>query len=451
MAAGRHTPDPREARTPAEFLAALQALKERSGLTYRELSSRAEARGDVLPRSTVANMLTRATLPREELLAAFVRACGATPDELTEWRRARTELAGRGTDDAAGDVPDGGDGGSVWTPGAKGRGSGQVPEAVGDVPDTGECGPGQVSEAVGDVPDSGECGFGQVSEAVGDVPDTGECGFGQVSEAAGNVPATERRDFVRASDTGGHRPVHTPEAADSIPDRPEPVGPPPSWPGGEDALRPPGDASGAPARIGRALVAAVAVTGLVLAGFSVLALLRGGGTGHAGLPPRTSTAALPAAVAPVAGDVRIRVAGTGFCLGERRGTRSGQVHQVPCAGTDFPRYSLAPAGAGRWRIVSDHPDFGPGCSGIPSGGRISDAAYEDSECGDPSRVESFALEAYAPAGGAVRGYRIVPVGSATPGACVTVVGDRAAAWAKLIQAPCTPDAAGQLFSFERRN
>ncbi|MGW2300141.1 helix-turn-helix domain-containing protein [Streptomyces sp. NPDC001809] len=404
MAPGRHTPDPREARTPAEFLAALQALKERSGLTYRELSSRAEARGDVLPRSTVANMLTRATLPREELLTAFVRACGATPDELTEWRRARKELAGRGTDDAAGDVPDGGDGGSVQAPGA-----------------------------------------------VGDVPDPGERGSVQTPGAVGDVPATGRRGFVRASDTGGHGPVQAPETVGGVLNRPEPVGSPPSWPGGEDAVRPPGNASGAPARIRRALVAAVAVTGLVLAGFSVLALLRGGGTGHAGPPPRTSAAALPAAVAPAAGDVRIRVAGTGFCLGERRGTRSGQVHQVPCAEPDFPRYSLAPTGTGRWRIASDHPDFGPGCSGIPSGGRIPDAAYEDSECGDPSRVESFALEAYVPAGGAVRGYRIVPVDSATPGTCVTVVGDRAAAWAKLTQAPCTPDAAGQLFSFERRN
>lgn len=107
-------------------------------------------------------------------------------------------------------------------------------------------------------------------------------------------------------------------------------------------------------------------------------------------------------------------------------------------------------GGGRWRIVSDHPDFGPGCSGIPSGGRIPGSAYEDSECGDPSRVEAFVLEPYGTPEGPVRGYRIVPVGSATPGTCVTVGGDREAAWAKLAQAPCTPDAAGQLFSFERR-
>ncbi|MCZ0981341.1 hypothetical protein O1L60_26740 [Streptomyces diastatochromogenes] len=50
----------------------------------------------------------------------------------------------------------------------------------------------------------------------------------------------------------------------------------------------------------------------------------------------------------------------------------------------------------------------------------------------------------------VEGYRIVPAGSATPGSCVTVIGDREAAWARLAQAPCAPDAAGQLFDFDRR-
>ncbi|GGT29930.1 hypothetical protein GCM10010271_37410 [Streptomyces kurssanovii] len=69
-------PDPERVRDPAGFVAAMQALKDRSGLTYRELTSRAEAVGDVLPRSTVANMLGRTTLPREELVAAFVRAAG---------------------------------------------------------------------------------------------------------------------------------------------------------------------------------------------------------------------------------------------------------------------------------------------------------------------------------------------------------------------------------------
>ncbi|MFJ2934463.1 helix-turn-helix domain-containing protein [Streptomyces sp. NPDC087219] len=372
MTPGRHTPDPREARTPAEFLARLQALKDWSGLTYRELSARAEAHGDVLPRSTVANMLARATLPREELLTAFVRACGVAPAGLEEWRTARTELAARGAYGAA--------------------------EADAD------------SETDADSDAGSDSGLGATADP----------------EAAGAT----------------------------APDPTGAVGPPPAWPGPEAAAESRGGTSGTPSgpprdtssRVRRALVATVAVAGLVLAGVSVVAFLRDGGTGPAGQPPR-----IPVAAAPAVGDVRIRVTGTDFCLAERRGTRTGQVHQVPCAESGFPLYSLATVGTGRWRIVSDHPDFGPGCSGIPSGGRIPDSAYEDSECGDPSRVEAFALEPYGTPGGPVRGYRIVPVGSATPGACVTVVGDRAAAWAKLAQAPCTPDAAGQLFSFDRRD
>jgi hypothetical protein len=180
----------------------------------------------------------------------------------------------------------------------------------------------------------------------------------------------------------------------------------------------------------------VAVAGLVLAALSlVLAVVRDDdGTG----PPRLT--------APAAGEVRIRVIGSDLCLNERPGSRNGQVHQVACEGAVVPLYSLEKRG-GSWRVLSDHPDYGPGCAGIPSGGRIPDAPLEDSECGDPTRVESFALE---PFGTPVRGYRIRPEGSRTPGVCVTVVGDRTAARARLSQAPCRADAAGQLFSFDRR-
>ncbi|MFI8765091.1 helix-turn-helix domain-containing protein [Streptomyces sp. NPDC053792] len=336
MTPGEHAPDPREARSPAEFLACLQALKVWSGLTHRELSARAEAHGDDLPRSTVGNMLSRPTLPREELLTTFVRACGVTPAEVEDWQTVRNGLAARG-------------GAPAW-PGA-------------------DEGPDGDAEPDGD--------------------------------AAPDPDPEPGADLGGVADPGGGRP-------------------------------------GPRSRIRRGLVAVVALAGLVLAGVSVVAFLR---DGHGGHPPRTPTA-------PAAGDVRIRVVGTEYCLGERRGPRTGQVHQVPCAAAGLPGYSLAEVGGGRWRIVSDHPDSGPGCSGIPSGGRIPDAAYEDSECGDPTRVESFALEAY---GTPVEGYRIVPVGSATPGSCVTVVGDRSAAWARLAQAPCAPDAAGQLFDFDRED
>ncbi|GGU44366.1 helix-turn-helix domain-containing protein [Streptomyces lavendofoliae] len=134
MADGEQAPDPRGARDPAEFVERLQALKDWSGLTYRELAARAEAVGDVLPRSTVANMLARPSVPREELLRAFVRACGAGPEVLEVWLAVREELASRGnhggTDggralswpgaaggDEAGDASTRGDGGGAG-PGA---------------------------------------------------------------------------------------------------------------------------------------------------------------------------------------------------------------------------------------------------------------------------------------------------------------------------------------------
>lgn len=107
MADADRAPDPRRARSANEFITALQALKDWSRLTYRELSARADAVGDVLPRSTVANMLGRATLPREELVAAFVRACGVGPAELTVWLAVRKDLATRAGEPGAGPLPDG--------------------------------------------------------------------------------------------------------------------------------------------------------------------------------------------------------------------------------------------------------------------------------------------------------------------------------------------------------
>ncbi|MCT4354338.1 RICIN domain-containing protein [Streptomyces sp. Je 1-79] len=209
-----------------------------------------------------------------------------------------------------------------------------------------------------------------------------------------------------------------------------------SEPGSEPS---PPDRPGTHFRIRRTLVSLVAVTGLVLAAVSVVvAVVRDDRPGRPENAPVT---------APAAGDVQIRVIGSGLCLNERRGGRSGQIHQRECEGADVPRYALKNLGSGEWRIVSDHPDHGPGCSGIPSGGRVPDAAFEDSECGDPSRVERFRLE---PFGSPVTGYRIVPLGSATADSCVTVVGDRGAVWAKLAQAPCRTDAVGQLFGFDRR-
>ncbi|MFJ5801351.1 helix-turn-helix domain-containing protein [Streptomyces decoyicus] len=86
---------PADLRDAEEFMAALRALKARSGLTLRQLESRAADRGDVLPRSTVADILRKQTLPRPDLVAALVRACGEQ-DRLAEWTRAWKRLACEG-------------------------------------------------------------------------------------------------------------------------------------------------------------------------------------------------------------------------------------------------------------------------------------------------------------------------------------------------------------------
>ncbi|SCF24958.1 RICIN domain-containing protein [Micromonospora chokoriensis] len=90
MSTGELRPD--EAADPAEFVDLLRQLKDRSRLTYRQLEQRAAAAGDVLARSTAADVVRRTTLPRPEVVAAFVRACGAG-DEVEAWLRARHRLA----------------------------------------------------------------------------------------------------------------------------------------------------------------------------------------------------------------------------------------------------------------------------------------------------------------------------------------------------------------------
>ncbi|MBE3015134.1 hypothetical protein IL992_39110 [Microbispora sp. NEAU-D428] len=86
-------PQPDGLTSPAEFVAALGRLRQWSGLTYRQLTAAAKASGDVLPSSTIAGALGRTTLPREEFVAAFVRACGLGEAETARWVAHRKRLA----------------------------------------------------------------------------------------------------------------------------------------------------------------------------------------------------------------------------------------------------------------------------------------------------------------------------------------------------------------------
>ncbi|WP_424888928.1 helix-turn-helix domain-containing protein [Streptomyces sp. XH2] len=83
------------ARDAGDFTDRMRRLKERSGLTYRELEQRAQARGEVLPRSTLSDVLQGRSLPRPELLVAFLHVCGVEDErEIGAWLEARSRAEG---------------------------------------------------------------------------------------------------------------------------------------------------------------------------------------------------------------------------------------------------------------------------------------------------------------------------------------------------------------------
>ncbi|MFJ5546415.1 RICIN domain-containing protein [Streptomyces sp. NPDC093225] len=93
-----------ELRTADELSALMLELKERSRLTYRQLEERAAGRGELLPRSTLASVLRHRSLPRPELLVAFVHACGDGRHEQ-QWLAARHRIAEPPVDEVLGERP----------------------------------------------------------------------------------------------------------------------------------------------------------------------------------------------------------------------------------------------------------------------------------------------------------------------------------------------------------
>ncbi|MFV8128475.1 hypothetical protein [Streptomyces syringium] len=98
---------PERARDAAGYMELMRRLKDRSGLTYRQIEEAAAESGEILARSTLAGALARSALPRPELVSAFVRACG-DGDRVQAWLQARDRIARQ-----AGPAPD--------VPGATGR------------------------------------------------------------------------------------------------------------------------------------------------------------------------------------------------------------------------------------------------------------------------------------------------------------------------------------------
>ncbi len=86
-------PDPAATSSPTEFVAVMRQLRRWADLSYRQLERNATDAGDVLPRATISAALGRDDLPREELLAAYVRACGCDDETVSAWLEARRRLA----------------------------------------------------------------------------------------------------------------------------------------------------------------------------------------------------------------------------------------------------------------------------------------------------------------------------------------------------------------------
>ncbi|MEU9602425.1 hypothetical protein AB0E06_37215 [Streptomyces sp. NPDC048109] len=85
-------PSPYDAHDAAGFVESMRQLKEHSGRTYRELEEQAARNGDVLARSTLADILRRTSLPRPNVLTVFVRACG-DGQRVGAWLDARDRIA----------------------------------------------------------------------------------------------------------------------------------------------------------------------------------------------------------------------------------------------------------------------------------------------------------------------------------------------------------------------
>ncbi|GGO81914.1 hypothetical protein GCM10012280_07310 [Wenjunlia tyrosinilytica] len=285
----------------------MRHLKGWSGLTYRELTARAEAAGVVLPRSTVAGTLSRNALPRPEMVGAFVRACGLGDAEAAVWNETRALIAS-GLVEQAADGP-------------------AVPEHQGIPP--------------------------------------------------------RRIGLLVAAILGG-------------------------------------------------AAAVVAIAVLIVAAGSGSSGSTGGAAPDTSPSPSYSPGALPAP-----GSYRLQLAYSALCLSERLGQSNGRLYQLPC-GPSVPRFSLKKLGGDRWRLVTDHPEFGPGCTGVHGMSTKAGAHLEDDYCGDRGNAEVFRLETVMHP---MVGLRLRPVHSEL---CLGVKGASTDQGAEVLQLACD-DSAGEVF------
>lgn len=442
-------PDPKAARTAAEFVVAMRQLRSWSDLSYRQLERKAEAAGDVLPRATISGALSRDDLPREQLLAAFVRACGGDEETVASWLTARRRLsiAASGSESAAD---------SEATSGAT---SGAAPVA----------GPAAASVAA--------------SEAAPEPDAAAGAAGARASEAATPAVTSTHGPPSADPDERSHEISRPAEGAEVLASGKEP-GSAPGEPTSGSAWRRrylPTLAVGLSAAVGVLLLAYGPFSGSDGSGPDARS---GAGSGPStdvtspskssdpsdaskapvtkepiadddtapASPTRDASPSKPGPTAtatatgskprlPAAGPTRIHpVSAPDLCLSEGRERKTGRdeiAAQVPCADVPLPRVSLDAVGDGVYRIQWDHPAEGKGlgCLAVDGDAMEPGALLQPRSCSTADSMK-FRLEA------SHGGFRLRPVHS---GLCIGILPPQTEG-AEAIQATCT-GAVNQAFRF----
>lgn len=422
-------PDPKAARTPAEFVATMRQLRTWADLSYRQLERRADDAGDVLPRATISGVLARQDLPREELLAAFVRACGGDPATVDTWLEARRRLAMSA--ESAAPVPDDRHGAASTLP-AKEPGS--ADDTTTETDPGSESGPSTppdtATTGVGtNLPTDTEDRLSDAAPATAPTPDasaappksgdssrsrhltmplTGALAAASLLLLAlwpdGTTPdATPPNDGPRTTATPtDNKPAPTPPSTTPSTQSPSPASP--SDTGKATAQPNPGPT-----------------------------------TQPTKTPSRAPTTPVPARM-PQAGWVQMHPASSsGLCITEGR-ERNGRTNreiavQRPCSEAPRPRVYLESLGNDIYRIQWHHPEFGKGCLGV------DEAPVEGSELLSPGDCTDALGQRYRlePSG---NGYRLRPLDS---GMCIGILPPHTNG-AEAIQAECT-GSSDQTFTF----
>jgi hypothetical protein len=76
---------PADAESAADLVALLNEVRTEAGLSFRDISRRSRAAGFPLPATTVWDMLSKTSLPKVDILRAYLTACGVGAAEVEQW------------------------------------------------------------------------------------------------------------------------------------------------------------------------------------------------------------------------------------------------------------------------------------------------------------------------------------------------------------------------------